>query len=357
MSCMICLNILHGTKNGRVTGDISSLACKHEHICDTIILRNIIKTLLEYLMSWEDLLRRIFDFSSNDFVEILKAAAPAGLLIYTILKDSKRYWQRRTEKEKEHKELFDKIFGTLNYSQFHPGDRHYNFPYEVHPDNMAACKRLIGTRLVDPSRRGVIITNGINQLDLERHVCSIGSTTSNSCARHLMDYSSDAPFKKLDEPQSEFPFEFVLDETQESVTRKLRFSFLDRREHTVPNWSIIETETERPFIPVVEGNCFVDDYLLMTVMPNVYNEKSLKKTHCTHVNFGGAHGPATESTAKSLSLDILKAIEKERKGEEYFQSLIHVKRVDHSWLGSKPGEVEHIKTVPLYFENFRPIHQ
>ena len=206
---------------------------------------------------------------------------------------------------------------------------HYKFPNTPHPDDkeaMATLERLgaeVATKLE-------LVSEIVGPKDHGGNLICLGSPMSNFVSREIMGYgciSSDPSLGLTRLPYSspfEFRFEYIFDSTylmKEGVVTK---RFVGNKEHGVPNWSIKDNEKNAVLVPMTIGENLVSDFLLVSVLPNIFDRKTYDKGQKVII-LGGTHGVGTKSIELLFKdRSILETIEKQVAGAPYWQALVAV---------------------------------
>lgn len=229
--------------------------------------------------------------------------------------------------------LARKLFGDFrsNY-RFTPGTAHYLYPGTMHPDDVKAAKTL-----------GEFGLNGIDKVEivpdlfplstLTGNFFCLGSPNSNALARHALQYSYKTRnfadgFVRNPEPLIELPFEYALD-AKGLLKRGATFKrYVHDKLLVGPNWGVRNNQTGDLIVPATGPDGFlVEDYLLISVLPNFFSKDSFARDEKIVV-FGGVHGSGTKAISLLFRDRIaLTELAKKVSVAPYWQALIKVARV------------------------------
>ena len=287
--------------------------------------------------------------SKREFCKLGDIAAFLYMVGEPLLNDGQATVSRIVEKAKselkdpEYKtDLIFSLFGDLrSNSAFTPGTAHYLFPRKMHPDDMIAGAVLekVGSLGINNLK---MVDNFIDLEDLGGTIVALGSPMSNYLSRSILtyDYVSDNPEDgmKRDKEKSffELPFEYVMDSNRLRSSGAIAKRMLKGKTHTVPNWSIWSANNDMLHVPKVRDDCLLEnDYLLITVLPNIFAKEAYEAGNRTII-IGGSHGVAT----KSIDLlfrdeDLLKILKDKSRASPYWQALFEIDQIVHDTKGGR----------------------
>lgn len=241
-----------------------------------------------------------------------------------------RYWDSTKRGDEYELRMLKKLFGDFaDDYRFIPGISHYKLPNVPHPDDMEAMATL--ERLgAEVSTKFELVSEVVGPKDHKGNLICLGSPMSNYVSKEIMGYrkistdSSTGLERIQDHSPFEFRFEYIFDSAYLMKEGAITKRFVGNKEHVVPNWSIKDNKTGRILVPNTVGQNLTSDFLLISVLPNIFDRKAYDKRQKV-VIFGGTHGVGTKSI-EILFKDktILKAIEQQLGEAPYWQSLITV---------------------------------
>lgn len=250
------------------------------------------------------------------------------------------YYSQETRKLQE--KLFPTLFNDLSSDV---GRAHEKYPKRIHPDNRVAANE-ISKSLTTVFNRDRKIKNLVNyaEPDQNRNLILIGSPKSTLLTREAMGYQKES--EKLGEaPKTDLRFVFNFNKKDLDTCKRRVAGEL----HEVPNYVIIDRDGVKKFPPprTDDSDFLIEDYLLLNVMPNNLSKKRNKDI----INPSGIHGIGTQAFSLLLkNRDVLKEIDKGRRGSRYYQSIIRVSKVKQTEKYYYPKIIEHISTVHIETE-------
>lgn len=158
------------------------------------------------------------------------------------------------------------------------------------------------------NQREFVDFEGIAKIRGEGNLISFGSPTSNMLARQALGYSAVGGGRAAEfvwHPRTSsmdgitLPFRFALDGRE--ILRKGRYPFVVRTQNgldrKIPNWGYVNvssTTSDNIITPEIRGNRLVEDFLLITNMPNIFDlRRGTTGENFRIVNVGGTHGAGT----------------------------------------------------------------
>lgn len=216
------------------------------------------------------------------------------------------------------REVSEVLFPHLSTWKCEIGDIHPGV-VGAHPDNWYTGEgilRVIGQKPVE----------GNTFLNWTGSLLAIGSPTSDAIARQIFGISNVSAWP----PPNPFDLPVLYDHHDWSQPETLRW--LGGKEHRSRRRGIrILTETHSRLVAIDPAdNRQLDDYLLVTVLPNYYDESSARSGHrIWHI--GGVHGPGTRAFLNIfLDKDLTYSFAERVSVTSFFQALFHVPKVEHN---------------------------
>jgi hypothetical protein len=255
-------------------------------------------------------------------------------------------------------DLIFSLFGDLRKnSKFTPGTAHYLFPNKMHPDDVIASDVLARV-----GSMGIInlkeVDSFIDLKNLNGTIVALGSPMSNILSRSILSYKyvTDNPEDGIKRDREnnffELPFEYAMDSKELSKSGTISKRMLMGKSHNVPNWSIWSEEQNKLYVPSVGNDGqLLSDYLLITVLPNIFSKESYESDEKIII-FGGTHGVATKSVNllfKDKSL--LNNLKSKSNTAPYWQALVEIDRVAHDPKGGRATPFSLSKKIicsPIY---------
>lgn len=149
-----------------------------------------------------------------------------------------------------------------------------------------------------------------------------------------------------------FPYIFNVDTSSLNYAElKVKVLAKEGKYWEEPNWCIIDRKSKKsPFgMPEVDvkSKLLKTDFLILTVMPNNLSEKA-ERAGKKHLVAAGTHGIANRALGGVLKdPKVIKEINTQRRGSEFFQTVIKVTKIKHKKSESLPVEWAHLITVPF----------
>lgn len=208
----------------------------------------------------------------------------------------------------------------------------------LHPDNLLTGKA-IGDALQ------LQFDYGRTRADRSGTVLAIGSPTSDSLAREVFGFGDESPWPPPN------PWELPITYDHHDTGQLDLVRWLASREHRSRRRGIYLTGSKKSMLVQSnpKDNLQLDDYLLVTVLPNYWDKSSalLKgKIWC----IGGVHGMGTVAftqifSNKKMADDFIDLV----KSSQYFQALYYVSEVLHDDNNriSLPRQLELMRLFPL----------
>lgn len=140
------------------------------------------------------------------------------------------------------------------------------------------------------------------------NLITFGSPTSNLIIRTAMRYfklgdDNVSGFKSEPTDAFELPYTYALD-GYEILTSKLPNNHCIRvvngKEKKIPNWGIKKADGAYLFPKMNDNGVLLQDYLLISNLPNMFNKKSLNLDERV-LNFGGTHREGTQAVIQALN--------------------------------------------------------
>jgi hypothetical protein len=244
-------------------------------------------------------------------------------------------------------ELIDRLF--KNYrtnAKFIPGTAHRIHTGKIHPDDLVAVKSLekIGISGIDKLE---LVNDFIRPPRIDGNLLVLGSPSTNALTTLTFQYNPNPAgqsfgFCRQEDPQFELPFDFFMDgqylvEQGAVYKRKVIGTFKEG-----PNWGIRNNSNGDIILPNVDSDGLItNDYLLVTVLPNIYDVAG--NTDSRLVFFGGAHGTGTKAIDLLFqNKKLLESLVTKTEKTPYWQALIEVKQIFHdpNTLISSPFELD-----------------
>lgn len=239
-------------------------------------------------------------------------------------------------------DLIFSVFGDFRKNaKFTPGTAHYLFPNQMHPDDV-----ITGAVLEKVGSLGIanlkIVDNFFALRDLEGTIVALGSPMSNFLSRAILAYqfvsaNPEDGIKRVENKGFfELPFEYVMDAIQLRTTGAMANRMIGGRIHSVPNWSVWSAAEKNMLVPLVDDDGQLQsDYLLITVLPNIFSRKSYDAGDRI-VIFGGAHGVATKAVDLLFrEAELLGHLRDKVKNSPYWQAVFKVDHVSHDPKGGR----------------------
>jgi hypothetical protein len=227
-------------------------------------------------------------------------------------------------------------------------------PADPHPDNSDALRVAASYDLVRARRESRLrIVDHSRATDLEKSMVLIGSPTAEGLSRTVFGYSEVDGSQnglRLTHPPVDLPYVWQLDPAEIDpgalATRYVRGRGVAAR----PNWRIIDTRTNKPFIPEVDNDGWLQcDYLVVTRLRNFLTRNAYDRGSYI-MNFGGAHGTGTRALELLLRDEsVLRRVAHELRGRpEAYQLLFRVSRLSHDpRTGTRARAIELLDAVKI----------
>lgn len=258
-----------------------------------------------------------------------------------------------------HIELIDKLF--KNYREnckYIPGTSHRIYKGMIHPDDKFAVKSL--------EKIGI---DGINNLELfpeliltpniDGNLVTLGSPSTNALTAITFQYryhnlGVNYGFIRERETQFELPFEYFMDGKYLIDNGAIYKRKINDELEIGPNWGIKNNSTNNLILPKVNNAGFIKtDYLLITVLPNIYEKKELD-TNSKIIILGGAHGTGTKAIDLLFrNKNVLTQLINKTENIQYWQALIEINEIAYNerTLESIPYDISNqiiIKPINIY---------
>lgn len=257
------------------------------------------------------------------------------------------------------KELFKNIDG--QECKYAPGFAHHRFINQIHPDDASAVDAFwkLGTSMTE----NLVLVNDYLEIDnLSGNFVCLGSPMSNAISRKILQYNyvsnshEDGIQREKNNQLFDLRYEYLMDANlllREGIKRSKRF--IGSKEHRVPNWSIIDKKRDELIIPDVKDEDLRSDYLLISVLPNLFNENSYEKNQQIII-FGGTHGVGTNAIDILLrNKKILSKITSKVMKLPYWQALLKIDETNYDAKRTAPFSIseldDDIKCVPIHLNN------
>jgi len=279
----------------------------------------------------------------RDFVKILSLGGAVSLFAYVfvlptadVLQGKYSRWLESNLDAKTDYELgnIQSLFGSFKDNcKFTPGSSHYLFPGKMHPDDKEAAITL-----------GKVSSKGIEQLefvsgffntpDLKGNFICLGSPMSNFLSRVIMQYYTKEvdPSKGLireNNPIFELEYDYIFDSDYLLSEGLMSKRYVGSKKHAVPNWSMRNISQKELISPSIVGDNLSTDYLLITVLPNIFDKEAYEKGEKVTI-FGGTHGVGTKSIELLFkSKKLLSDIKKQIGDTQYWQALVKTDKTFH----------------------------
>lgn len=246
------------------------------------------------------------------------------------------------------------VFGPIDVrSSFVPGQSHPNPKYPgFHPDDEYIADRFDELVRDTVENRVVYDSSRIPQ-NLKGTVIASGSPVSNALARRLLQYDFVNPSDRMaglaraENPIFDLDFEFIL---SRASLDGLGVSSPVGRSGETGNWSIHKKSSHDLYASEVKEEKIDSDYLLVTCLPNVYDEESLANGENIYLLAGG-HGVGTKGADLLLKDSaILARVQREVGHSLYWQALFKIEGVDHFYNDPKYGVRWHPRRLAAGFE-------
>jgi hypothetical protein len=302
-------------------------------------------------MDPSELLREFLEgkVSRRDFCKIGAIAAFFHVVGFPVLNEGRATVTRLIEKARSalgdadyQNDLIFSVFGDFRKNaKFTPGTAHYLFPNKMHPDDVIA-----GAVLEKVGSLGItnlkIVDNFFDLRDLEGTLVALGSPMSNFLSRAILAYQfvssnpDDGIKRDKDKSFFELPFEYVMDATQLRTAGAMANRMVDGKVHSVPNWSIWSAAEKNMLVPSVDDSGQLQsDYLLVTVLPNIFSRRSYEAGDRI-VIFGGTHGVATKAVELLFrDSELLGHLRDKVESSPYWQAVFKVNHVSHDPKGGR----------------------
>lgn len=212
-----------------------------------------------------------------------------------------------------------KLFPNGQYLKVDVGTDHPNWPGR-HPDNVytaGAIYTALGFH--EPSGHDTVA-------NFEGTILVVGSPTSDNFARQVFGFGEASTWP----PPNPWNLPILYDHHDQSQPMVRRW--LGGKEHRSRRKGIIVAgESETKLVRIGPNNIQLEDYLLVTVLPNFLDWNSARSNVKIWV-IGGAHGIGTRAFTKifqdpSLTGDFLNRVT--GKGADYFQALFKIPEISH----------------------------
>lgn len=240
------------------------------------------------------------------------------------------YWDSNKKSGEYNLDILKKLFGDfVDDYRFIPGISHYKFPGLPHPDDKEAMATL--ERLgAEVSKNFDLVNEVIGPKNHEGNLICLGSPMSNYISKQIMSYRNvsennmlDGLIRIQDKSPFDLRFEYIFETAhlmKEGITRR----YVGSKEHGVPNWSVRDNQTNDILIPKTIENNLSSDFLLISVLPNIFSQKAYSNKQRVIV-IGGTHGVGTKSIELLFkNKTILETIVKKVGAAPYWQSLISI---------------------------------
>ena len=305
--------------------------------------------------------------SKRDFCKLGAVAAFFYVVGVPLLNEGQATVTRLIEKAKSalgdadyQNDLIFSVFGDFRKNaQFTPGTAHYLFPNQMHPDDVIA-----GAVLEKVGSLGItnlkIVDNFFDLRDLEGTIVALGSPMSNFLSRAILAYQfvSSNPedgIKRVEhESFFELPFEYAMDATQLRTAGAMANRMIEGRVHTVPNWSVWSATEKNMLVPSVDHRGQLrSDYLLVTVLPNIFSRKSYAAGDRVII-LGGTHGVATKAVDLLFrEAELLGHLRDKVKNSPYWQAVFKVDHVSHDQKRGRAAPfslAKDFQCAPVYYK-------
>jgi hypothetical protein len=176
------------------------------------------------------------------------------------------------------------------------------------------------------------------RLNGEGNIVAFGSPTSNLVARIAMRYAEvgdgrrGAEYYPTDALGLKILFELNgerIINSQDTAHRSYR-SVVNGKEEEIPNWGIRRLDGSI-ICPEMQGGTPVQDYLVISNLPNLFNSSSFSNGHRI-INFGGTHSAGTRAVQRLMQDEVtlqklhdgVRALQGNRSEFPYWQARILV---------------------------------
>lgn len=231
--------------------------------------------------------------------------------------------------------LIYKLFGDLNENfSFVPGTAHRIHKGRIHPDDKKAASTLerIGLSGVENLE---IVNNLFFPENIQGNIVALGSPATNALTTGIMQYrpflkKPEHGFFRENKTFFDLPFEYYMNGKQLLKDNRIYKRRVLHDLKVGPNWGIYNNIDNQLIIPKTsESGILLNDYLLVTVLPNIYELKGVD-TDSKIIIFGGAHGTGTKAIELLLSNNkILKKLVRQTKNIRYWQALIEIDSISY----------------------------
>ncbi len=252
------------------------------------------------------------------------------------------YWEEGSGDPYE-TDLIHKLFGNVEEDfRFVPGISHYRYPNKPHPDDREAMASL-GRLGAEIATKFELVNEVLAPKNVQGNLICLGSPVSNYLSRVAMNYryvteSDKSQGLVSDEKGRLFylPYEFSLD-AKELLKNGVSIRNLQGgRGDEIPNWSIRDCKTGEYLVSDIEGGNLLSDYLLITVLPNIYDPSAYEK-HQKLIIIGGSHGVGTKAIDLVFkNRNVLLSLLRQKENAEYWQAII---KVTDTYFNKKKGRM------------------
>lgn len=229
----------------------------------------------------------------------------------------------------------------------------------VHPDNQAALTATGADVLQTTDGRDDLVSVD----PATRSLLLFGSPTSEGLSRIIFGYEAMAEAEGLIYTDTPFDLAYRWELSPDRADSGVELGRFVRDRGLVkrPPWGIKGLRTNTPdFVPTGQDNMLMDDYLLITRIPNFLSVEAAL-TNQFIVSFGGAHGTGTKAVGLLLKdRPLLARIAQELRSKQTresgrsempkaFQILLKVTRIDHKPRAqdSRPKRLSFVDATPL----------
>jgi hypothetical protein len=221
------------------------------------------------------------------------------------------------------------------------GSAHPSYPYGIHPGNLVAAEE-ISRSLVSIYTRWKLKPFGkIRVPKQDNNMILVGGPASTLFTRIAMGYDI---YDVTKEPKTNLRYVFNLNSKKQYICKMI----VEGETLEEPEYPIIDRDKGKMYGSQCDDDSYlVEDFLLITVMPNILTERRK-----TIVNISGCHDIGTRAFVLVLrDREILEKIKEKRDSRtptRSFQSLIRVSKIARKKKYFEPLKVTHIDTFPLY---------
>jgi hypothetical protein len=208
----------------------------------------------------------------------------------------------------------------------------YSDQLKPHPDNLAALSALCASDVGAALARSQFHTDTDVQTSIDTNLFLIGAPIAEGLTQPLFGYSPEADVADslvLNNAPVELPYRLVMSRSEVEPAAIARRFVAGKGLVERPNWRI---EGQDRFVPMTDSERYlVDDYMLVTRLPNYASTDALDSGHFL-VSIAGAHGTGTRAVAlllknKRLLAEIGSLLEKQASA---FQMVFRVSKLKHT---------------------------